>query len=572
MNMRKLTCGLLAPAAWLGLTVAVAQAQILPVNPTTLVPISGSPVTVSLFQNGANVTSSWLPEPDQPVQIVVSGLASPSISLVCPDGAMTVPPAAACPVVRSIPPDTNPFLNKATGFAGTSAYPGVCTNSGSPTDLSPDYELSVNTLTPKDCGGLAVIRVTTATDNLLFLLPAQGSDPNGIPQIWKDIFCPANSCPTGKEDLDAGPLADSPIGDGISAFDEYRGFMVSGVHVRLDPRQRDVFVHMQNPGCTTDLAAAELLSGGFDKTYPTPTSPAATLTLAAASGLGVVATASAAVFSAAHARSEILAGTGRATIASIMSPTSVVVDITNNFDALSKPSGSWQLRESLFANLYTLLAPERVHLLGYTLLAGNPKTAEWVDKFDSLVPPQTFNSTDSVSDRIVNPNRLYGAPQKGVRLLGCQDTSNADRLGWSYGTGSPNSVGDLGNIIVYTQRIVNNVAGFLAAGGTVKYSTFVNGAWSTPTLVLNGSSANPDVADFLISKVIQYVVAMEIGHVLFLTPTVMGTHKTSFGTHYCPGCGDALDQTFTNKNKSGVNTFSIPSIYGGADRKDFLIK
>jgi len=559
MNTHKLISGLLALGGCIGLTVAVAQAQILPVDPTTLVPIA-SPVTVSLFQGTTNVTNTWLPEPDQPVTIVVNGLAgTPIISLVCPDGSTTAP----CPGVTFITPDTNPFLNKFTGVARTSAYPGVCTNSGLATDLSPDYTFNgVDILTPKDCGGLAVISV----NGLLFLLPAQGPDPNGIPQIWKDVFCPAGFCTTGKEDLDAGPVALSAIGDGISAFDEYRGFMVSGVHVRLDPRQKDVFLHLMNPGCTTD-GGVSLLT-----TYPTPTSPAATLTLSATSGAEVVFTASAAVFTTAHARGQISAGAGRATIVSVMSPTSVVVDITSNFAALSMPFGSWQLRESLFASLYTLLSPERVHLLGYTPFATNSMTDEWVDKFVSLVPPQTFNSSDGVSDRIVNPNRLYGPPQKGVRLLDCLDIGNPDRLGWSYGTGSPNSVGDLGNIIVYTQRTVNNIWGLLAAGGTVKYSTFVNGAWTTPTPVLDGIASNPAVADFLISKVIQWLVAHEAGHVLALTPTVMGTNRTSYGTHYCPGCGDVLDLTFTYKFKSGVNTFFIPSLYGGADQKDFLIK
>src|SRR5262249_43937179 len=157
-----------------------------------------------------------------------------------------------------------PFLNKALNPpARTSAYPGVCTNVPAPPAVLPDavyngadFNLAGNVLTPTDCGGMAGMRVQTGANTSELFIPPPDRNANGMPDIWETVFCPGNpsTCPTGQEDLDAGPGAGLPSGDGLSAFDEYRGVMVSGVHIRTDPRQRDVFLHLvnaNNPAITT---------------------------------------------------------------------------------------------------------------------------------------------------------------------------------------------------------------------------------------------------------------------------------------------------------------------------------
>lgn len=67
---------------WAG--VGVTQAgTISEVSSSTHLPIAGS-VTITLRQGGADVTDTWLPSPGQSVEIVVNGLANPTIRLVCP--------------------------------------------------------------------------------------------------------------------------------------------------------------------------------------------------------------------------------------------------------------------------------------------------------------------------------------------------------------------------------------------------------------------------------------------------------------------------------------------------------
>ena len=241
-NRRWMIRGVLGLTMWSTIGLGVAQAGvILPVNTSApFSPMTNSAVSISIFQFGIDITDRWLPEPGQTVQIVVNGLASDVATSIT-----FVPPVFANPIANS--------------SLTTSAYPGVCTNFGLDTGgpAFPDFSLVGNNLTSNDCGGMAVILV----NGLTFILP-QDSNFNGIPDIWEAIFCPpANPCPTGKEDNEAGG---SQPGDGIAAFDEYRGFMVSGVHIRTDPGQKDLFVHLRNPKCGT----ASLLGGG-GVTYPT---------------------------------------------------------------------------------------------------------------------------------------------------------------------------------------------------------------------------------------------------------------------------------------------------------------
>jgi hypothetical protein len=49
------------------------------------------------------------------------------------------------------------------------------------------------------------------------------------------------------EDIDTSPAGPSETGDGFGVFEEYRGFVVQGVHTRLDPSRRDLFVYADTP-------------------------------------------------------------------------------------------------------------------------------------------------------------------------------------------------------------------------------------------------------------------------------------------------------------------------------------
>ena len=581
--------------AWLGLGLAQAG-TIPPTDPGTLM-LTGGAITVSLYQLDStlpssvtlkspsrctttgtpyykDVTDCWLPEWDptsggKEVYLVVNGSANaPTL----------VPPGAILPPGAGI----NPFLAGLT----TSAYPGRCTNLGSATDADADLTLDVNPitlptsattsvtgykLTPNDCGGMAVIQVGT----LKFILPRDGTATvaaNGLPEAWETLHGGGLNPST---DTDTGPAASSPLGDGIATFDEYRGFIVSGKQVRSDPRQKDLFLHVVNPADSvggvfvTSSSCGVSCYGGGTTTYPAPAATSATLTVpATAVTPGAIAafTTSTGVFSNAHVRGEII-GTagGRARIVAVTGPTSAIAEITQAFTPGSLSPASWSLSESLFALVYTLVSPERLHLLGYTPGTTNtPLTSEWVDNFVSLVPAQILTISNSVTDRTVNPNRLYGLAQKGVRAMEGLNTNSSSVLGVSFGVASPN---EAGNVVVFTQRIINYLSSLMPATATLRYSTasLVNGAWtwSSPLTVDR---------NFILSKAFQFYTGHEIHHSLDLTPGVQGTNKTTYGHHFAPGTGDCLDQAITTTSKSGTVTFYIPSICGTADEAQFIIR
>jgi hypothetical protein len=595
--------------AWLDLGLAYA-AGVPPTNPATLMLNTSSQVTVSLYQLDSglpstidlqspsrcvttgtsfykDVTDCWLPEwspasGGKSVYVVVNG---------APDTPVLVPPAGPF----TFPGTTNPFLTALT----TSAYPGQCTNFGSgtqadftlassptPLQTSPTTSVPGYLLTPSDCGGMAVIQVGT----LKFVVPRDGTatvPANGIPEVWESLY--GGNLNPGL-DTDTGPVGSSLAGDGISTFDEYRGFIVSGRQIRTDPTQKDIFLHVVNPADSvggafvTSRSCGTSCYGGGTTTYPAPTAPSATLTVpATAATVGGIATftTSTGVFSVAHVRGEIIGNAGgRARITAVTGPASATAEITQAFPAGNLSAGAWKVSESLFALAYTLVAPERVHLLGSVPGATNFLTNEWVDNFVSLIPSQTLNISDSVTDRTVNANRLYGPAQKGVRVMEGLNLNSPSLLGFSFGVASPN---DAGNVVVFTQRIIDYIESLLVGATTIKYSTtsLVNGVltWGTPILAPDGDptvnqdgvATNPGVRNFILSKAFQFYTGHEIQHSLDLTPDVQGTTRVTYGHHYPPGTGDCLDQAITITSKSGTVTFSIPSVCGTADQAQFLI-
>lgn len=604
--------GLLGGLGWAWLGLGMAQAGVVPPTRPDLTLDTGATVTVSLYQldntlpaatsvtlkspsrcatSGTSfykdVTDCWLPEWNpadggKSVFVVVNG---------APDVPMLVPPAGT-PTFPLAPGTANPFLAALT----TSAYPGQCTNFGSgaepdflplglPTTLPTSASTSVvgYELKPTDCGGIAVIQV----GSLKFLLPKDGTATvaaNGLPEAWENLHGGGLDPAT---DIDIGPVATAACCDGISTGDEYRGFIVSGKQIRTDPRQKDLFLHLVNPADSVASASCGTSClGGGTTTYPAPTAPSATLTVPATAGtLGAIATftTSPGVFSNAHVQGEIIGNAGgRARIVAVAGPTSVTAEITQPFSATSLEAGAWKVSESLFAVVYAMVASERVHLLGYVPGAMNSKTSEWVDNFTSVTPSQTLNITDFVADRTVNPNRLYGSVQKGLRVMEGLNVDLPSTLGWAYGIGSPNVAG---NVILFSQRIINYVTtSLIGSATTLKYSTasLVNGAWtwSTSTLVPDGDPAiaqdgvatNPGVRNFILSKAFQFYTGMEVLHSLDLTPDVQGTSRTSYGHHFAPGTGDCLDQAITTTSKSGTATFNIPSLCGSADQAQFILR
>jgi hypothetical protein len=77
-------------------------------------------------------------------------------------------------------------------------------------------------------------------------------DGNGLPDAgWEALTLPDNSVlpfvdsrgiGSALDDFDGNPSGPSKAGDGLSAYEEYRGFVVGGTHFRLHPFVRDLFV------------------------------------------------------------------------------------------------------------------------------------------------------------------------------------------------------------------------------------------------------------------------------------------------------------------------------------------
>lgn len=518
--MARVVAGVATWAA-IGLGISEAASVISPVDG------SGQPITAtftaSIFDlTGNDITDVWLPEWRPTGGTVASGGTPVYVVFHDLQGNALVPSTISLVTTSGTAPNgsTNPSFNP----LATSAYPGQCTNFGSPTDLSADFDLAPTglqfttpggaaktgfLLTPLDCGGMAVISVTTTAGSHTFILP-KTSRTSGIPDIWAAAFCTSGiACTTGAEDADSS-TGNATNGDGISAFDEYRGFIVSGAHIRTDPRRKDLFVHVVNPQC---IGTAD------------PTGSAASL----------------------------LGG-----------PNAVV---TTN---------------PLFSNVDTLISGTQIHRLDYaTPNAVHYTTNEWVDRFYQYTVANGLQFLDAVTaaitttapgdDRQINRNAVFftpdatgkPTPQKGLRIIECVDATTSPSLLGFASIGSPNGQD---NAIIFTQRIVNyftNSLGANCSSTPCLYSTFRNGAWTTPVAITQAD---------LFGVAFAFYLAMEIGHTTVLTPSVEGTAKVSYGYHHAPGTGSNMDQGITNKTTRAGNTFYIPQLYNTSDLTNYKLK
>jgi hypothetical protein len=516
----------------------LAEAGVIyPVDQTTGLPDTASPVTVSVVNRfgdtsdfGEDVTDTWLPswEPNATKRVYVAFNFQ---------GTPVTPTAISLKQDVLLPAALdglkNPFVKAPVGVTplvlSTSRYPGRCTNYGARAPLAADepldYELAQSAttitvngvarqtfaLTSLDCGGIAVINVTVNGQSYLVTVP-QDSNLNGIPDIWENQFCPNNACPVGNEDNDTGPLSGTPIGDGIGAFDEFRGFIVSNVHVSTDPRQRDLFAHLVNPQC----GPAGFFGGG-PKTYP-------------------------------------LTGGLFDNLASLV-PGSQVHLIGYSAGQANATTDEWVDRFSSYSAQ-----------TGFQYVDANG-TATTIAPADD----RRINANAVFPLGIPNPVVGGTAIKKGLRLTECvappPPTSPFGATGLGSTDGPDNSV-------VFTQRIVTYINGLIDAGAgrKVRLLVFQNNAWVS---TYEGAGAPTDAdRDAVLSQAMKFYVAHELTHSTRLTPTIEGTRQTSYGYHHAPGTGSVMDQAITqkiDKSASGFNSFYIPSVYNGSDLGSYKI-
>jgi hypothetical protein len=103
------------------------------------------------------------------------------------------------------------------------------------------------------------VRVTDGFQPAELQLPWD-RDRNAIPDIgWRASDLEHIDDRLREEDADSEPEGDSQYpGDGLSAIEEYRGFIVDGAHRRTNPRRKDLFIHSTHPELIGDAAQLPL--------------------------------------------------------------------------------------------------------------------------------------------------------------------------------------------------------------------------------------------------------------------------------------------------------------------------
>jgi len=349
--------------------------------------------------------------------------------------------------------------------------------------------------------------------------------------------------------------ADGRLGDGHSVLDEYRGWIVSTMHVRGDPGDKDIFVHLVNP----DSGSRSLVDG------------------------------------------KTTGGGG---------------DLFTGADFQSNPSNSKAEPDDidLFENLKSLISESRVHLLGFedtTDTHGN--TTEWVDRFDSYTDPFIFAfnppgggatvADGPDDDRQVNQNHVFGKVdsvtgftiQKGARII--ESVAGASEApcpgnGAACVMGRANHVSVNSNLqkaVVNTVRIVHEVDRLIAfcPGETPQLDDYSSGAIA----VGDGKDRRR-----VIAQMIRFISAMELGHSGVLTPTgaALGFHhiagegmsnldQLSVYDRDCETSGDDPAPEFSTPGLSDIDcttvnpvcisqTFSIPELFIDEDRSNFRVR
>jgi hypothetical protein len=540
--MRKqmlMTLTIIAFLGWSCLFFGSAHAAVIGhLDPNTGTPVTSNPTITILIQDSTGAysdkTGTWLPEPGQTVMIQVN------------NGGAAV---------------SSPVLSAWT------SYPGICTNflgTDNPNAPGPDFTLSGNQLTSNDCGGTATIQVIDSAGLQYFFKVPQDSNNNGIPDVWENQYG-GNLVATDDSELPPpnGSTEPNPTitgcpdscrkGDGIAAFDEYRGFIVSSFntptgsfdtsalqantkHIRTNPSQKDLFVHVVNnpgPDCVPSSSATNV--GTFARYFP-------------AGG------------------------------------------------------------PDMFAALYTMVSNTQFHFLDYMPytpgLPPNPKKSTlWEDYFYSynvttdpdgdgpllqgvlfLTPANVYSNTDAdvPTDRQINKYAVYPVShdstlstiQKGVRLIECQVVDTLTTLGWG-DWGTPNKQGSTivihaGNAVVFPERIRNSVQTKLknAGSGQISWRTYdpKTTTWVTQTQPALNPNQNQGTQDFLTTKQIQFLVGMEIGHSAQLRPT------STNGYHTTTDSGSEMDAQIYLTSSSKKTTFDIPSQFWTSDQIETRFK
>jgi hypothetical protein len=146
---------------------------------------------------------------------------------------------------------------------------------GEAADTGPgDYRQASAVVTSGDWGAWGEVQVTammpdgtSITGHLVgddaqisVRLPKRSADSH-IADVWKQAHGVSNL--PDDDDSENDPVGDGTPGDGLSLYEEYRGFYEKGVHIEGDPRRKDYFIHdaMKGAISKSGIALFARLSG-----------------------------------------------------------------------------------------------------------------------------------------------------------------------------------------------------------------------------------------------------------------------------------------------------------------------
>ena len=157
----------------------------------------------------------------------------------------------------------------AFSLSDTSAFKGIAMNASLPSDNPDDPDFRLGSLSASfgtdktarvslycwDYGGF-----TTASANQSAQLHIpKDEDGNWIADAgWMAEGSHVAYGGLAGDDLDAGPGGNPSQGDGLAAFEEYRGFFVLGVHTRTDPFRQDLFLQSNLGESVGDAPALQI--------------------------------------------------------------------------------------------------------------------------------------------------------------------------------------------------------------------------------------------------------------------------------------------------------------------------
>lgn len=211
------------------------------------------PPELTLFLDVDGNFSTTAPSSDHLTYVPGADLSGVSVSLpqnlqliaayVNGNGQIVAPPAWASPITYALA-NTSAFLGKAMNW-GDETTPDFQLG-GSQVSFGVDNTARV-ALTCDDYGGFTTASATDgAFGTASFRLPVDGNG-NWLPSAgWlTHNGTVADQGDAGDDEDPSYPAQNLYIGDGLSAFEEFRGFMVSGVHKRTSPAEQDVFAHSE---------------------------------------------------------------------------------------------------------------------------------------------------------------------------------------------------------------------------------------------------------------------------------------------------------------------------------------